>query len=226
VARPHQFRTRIAGHNSCWEMFVEPDRKPFEDPAADGERVRLRDGAELIVRPVRPEDRELFVAGFERMSDESRYRRFLSYKKKLSDRELDFFTNLDHHRHEAIGAIDEATGEGVGVARMHVREDDPEVAEAAVTVVDGWQGRGLGKLLLGRIARRARELGVHRFEASLLTTNKAMLTLFEQLGCLRAHREGLDVMTIDVELPVAEAEEALGAALKSVAEGSTAVVQD
>jgi RimJ/RimL family protein N-acetyltransferase len=226
VLGPHQFRTRIAGDNSCWEVFLEPDPKPVEDPVAGGERVRLRDGAEVLVRPVRPEDRELFVAGFQRMSEESRYRRFLSYKKKLSERELDFFTNLDHHRHEAIGAIDERTGEGVGVARMHVREDEPEVAEAAVTVVDGWQGRGLGKLLLSRIARRAREAGVHRFEASLLTTNKAMLTLFDQLGCMRAHRDSLDVMTIDVELPVAEADEALGAALKSVAEGSAAVVQD
>jgi RimJ/RimL family protein N-acetyltransferase len=221
-----RFRTRIAGDNSIWEVPLESCDKPVEEPAGEGAHVRLRDGAKVLVRPVRPDDRPLFVAGFERMSEESRYRRFFSHKKKLSERELDFFTNLDHRRHEAIGAIDESTGEGIGVARMHVSEGDPELAEAAVTVVDDWQGRGLGSLLLDRLTARARELGVHRFEASLLTTNKAMLTLFEQLGCLRAHREGLDVMTIDVELPVAEAEEALGAALKSVAEGSTAVVQD
>src|SRR3954468_19524164 len=107
------------------------------------ERVRLRDGSTVIVRPVRPDDRGLFVAGFERMSGESRYRRFMSQKKRLSERELDFFTDLDHDRHEAIGAIDLTTGEGAGVARMHRREDDPSVAEAAVTVVDDWQGRGL-----------------------------------------------------------------------------------
>lgn len=197
--------------------------KPAEDTAAEGERVRLRDGAEVIVRPVRPDDRELFVAGFERLGEESRYRRFLAYKKKLSERELDFFTRLDHKRHEAIGAIDPATGEGIGVARMHVSDNDPTVAEAAVTVVDDWQGRGLGGLLLDRITARAGELGVHRFEASLLTTNKAMLTLFEHLGCTREHRDSLDVMTIDVELPVEESGEALGAALRSVAEGSSAV---
>jgi RimJ/RimL family protein N-acetyltransferase len=194
-----------------------------EKIADDGERVRLRDGAEVIVRPVRPDDRELFVAGFERLGEDSRYRRFLAYKKKLSERELDFFTRLDHKRHEAIGAIDPATGEGIGVARMHVSDHDPAVAEAAVTVVDDWQGRGLGGLLLDRITARARELGVHRFEASLLTTNKAMLTLFEHLGCTHSHRDSLDVMTIDVELPVEESGEALGAALRSVAEGSSAV---
>src|SRR5881275_593630 len=104
------------------------------------ERVRLRDGSTVVVRPVRQEDRDLFVAGFERMSGESRYRRFMSHKKRLSDRELDFFTRLDHDAHEAIGALDVATGEGAGVARMHRSELDPSLAEAAVTVVDDWQG--------------------------------------------------------------------------------------
>jgi RimJ/RimL family protein N-acetyltransferase len=178
----------------------------------------------VLVRPVRPDDRELFVAGWERMSAESRYRRFMSYKKKLSDRELDFFTHLDHDRHEAIGAIDVETGEGVGVARMHRSESDPELAEAAVTVVDDWQGRGLGGLLLRRLTDRAQELGVRRFEATLFTNNRAMLSLFQRLGCTRAQRQGLDVLEIDVELPVGETEGALSTALRSVAEGSSEVV--
>jgi GNAT superfamily N-acetyltransferase len=165
----------------------------------------------------------MFVAGFERMSGESRYRRFMSHKKQLSDRELDFFTRLDHDRHEAIGAIDVATGEGVGVARMHRSETDASVAEAAVTVVDDWQGRGLGSLLLERLSARARRLGVQHFEASLFTTNKAMLTLFGRLGCMRSQREGLDVLTIDVALPVGEHDEALSTALRSVAEGKAEV---
>jgi RimJ/RimL family protein N-acetyltransferase len=205
-------------------MPPEPTGNPVPAPPAEGERVRLRDGTEVIVRPVRPDDRDLFAEGFERLGEESRYRRFMAYKKKLSDRELDFFTRLDHKRHEAIGAIDPATGVGIGVARMHVSDDDPTVAEAAVTVVDDWQGRGVGTLLLDRLTQRARELGVHRFVATLLTTNRAMLKLFEHLGCVRAHRDSLDVMSIDVELPVAEAGEAMGAALKSVAAGSSAVV--
>jgi GNAT superfamily N-acetyltransferase len=185
------------------------------------ERVRLKDDTSVLVRPVRPDDRELFVAGFERMSPESRYRRFMGHKRKLSERELDFFTRLDHELHEAIGAIDVETGEGVAVARMFRHEDDPSVAEAAVTVVDDWQGRGLGGLLLERLARRARELGVEHFDASLFTSNKAMLALFERLGCMKAHREDYETLTIDVALPLAAGEgEALAAALRSVADGS------
>jgi GNAT superfamily N-acetyltransferase len=186
------------------------------------ETVRLKDGTSVLVRPVRPDDRELFVAGFERMSPESRYRRFMGHKRNLSERELDFFTRLDHELHEAIGALDVETGAGVAVARMHRHEDDPSVAEAAVTVVDDWQGRGLGGLLLGRLAWRARELGVEHFDASLFTSNKAMLELFRRLGCMKAHREDYETLTIDVALPVAEGEgDALAAALRSVADGTT-----
>jgi RimJ/RimL family protein N-acetyltransferase len=201
----------------------ETDDRSSAGARSDGERVELRDGSRVLVRQVRPEDRDLFVAGFQRMSDESRYKRFFMHKKQLSERELDRFTHLDHDRHEAIGAIDEATGEGVGVARMHRREDDPAVAEAAVTVVDDWQRRGLGRLLLDRLVARARELGVERFEASLLIGNKAMLSLFERLGCMRSHREDDEVLAIDVTLPVDEEDDALVTALRSVAEGSAAM---
>jgi RimJ/RimL family protein N-acetyltransferase len=189
------------------------------------ERVRLRDGSCVVVRPVRSEDRELFVAGFERMSEESRYRRFMAHKKRLSDRELDFFTRLDHASHEAIGALDESSGDGVGVARMHRHEDDPSVAEAAVTIVDDWQGRGLGGLLLSRLTDRARSLGVRRYDASLLTGNRAMLELFRRLGCMKTHHEGPQVLTIDVELPLDDpSSDALDAALRSVAEGDAEVL--
>jgi RimJ/RimL family protein N-acetyltransferase len=190
------------------------------------ETVRLKNGTSVLVRPVRPDDRALFVAGFERMSPESRYRRFMGHKRKLSERELDFFTRLDHDLHEAVGAIDVDSGEGMGVARLHRHPDDPSLAEAAVTIVDDWQGRGLGGLLLDRLVKRARQLGVTHFDASLFTSNKAMLTLFQRLGCMKAHREDFETLTIDVALPVGPEEgEALAAALRSVADGSAGLDQ-
>ena len=185
----------------------------------DGEEVTLRDGSRVLVRPVRADDRPLFVAGFETLSPESRMRRFLFYKKSLGERELDFLTRVDHRDHEAIGAIHTGSGHGVGVARM-IREEDPEAAEAAVTVLDDWQGRGLGSLLLDKLAERARELGVTHFTATLLTSNKAMLAAFRHLGCVRSHREaGGSEMTIDVELSTRAGDESLSQALRSAAAG-------
>jgi GNAT superfamily N-acetyltransferase len=174
----------------------------------------------VLIRPVRPADRELFVDGFERFGIESRQSRFLGAKAELSDSELDFLTDVDHERHEAIGAIDMESGAGVGVARM-VRPEtgNPRCAEAAVAVVDEWQGRGLGRALLERLAGRARELGIDRFMAVLRTDNRAMMTLFQRIGQVRLRARDGSVLTIEVELPVDDAREALSEALRSAAAG-------
>jgi RimJ/RimL family protein N-acetyltransferase len=185
--------------------------------AAEGELVALRDGSEVLVRPVRPEDKPLFVAGWERLGQESRYERFMGLKRKLSTQELAFFTELDHADHEAIGAIEPRTGEGLGVAR-YVREPGrPDAAEAAVAVIDAWQGRGLGGVLLRRLCTRAAEQGITRFTASLFTANTAMLRAFQRLGAVHVRYSGGGAMAIDVELPVAGP--GMRAALRSAATG-------
>ena len=187
---------------------------------AAAEKVRLRDGSEVRIRPVVPADRHLFVEGFERFGAESRQARFLGLKKKLTESDLDFLTQVDHADHEAIGAVDVETGAGVGVARMMRDPQCPGVcSEAAVAVVDEWQGRGLGGVLLARLVARARELGVERYLAVLRTDNRAMLTLFQRTGDLHVRdREG-GVTTIEVKLPVDGPDGALGAALRSAAAG-------
>jgi GNAT superfamily N-acetyltransferase len=167
-----------------------------------GEYVTLRDGAEVLVRPVRAEDKPLFVAGWSHLSDESVYRRFLVSRDSLSVDELAFFTEIDHVDHEAIGALDPASGEGVGVARYVREHARPHVAEAAVTVVDAWQHRGLGGKLLRRLCARATENRIRVFTASLLATNDAMLTLFDRLGAVTVTRRDGPTLEIDVELPV------------------------
>ena len=96
--------------------------------------------------------------------------------------ELSFFTEIDHIDHEAIGALDPESGEGLGVAR-YVRDlDRPHAAEAAVSVIDAMQGRGLGGLLLRRLCHRAAQNGIRVFTAGLLASNHSMLHLFEKLG--------------------------------------------
>ena len=165
------------------------------------EEVTLRDGSAVLIRPVQPEDKELFLAGWERFGEESRYRRFMGAKGGLSPRDLAYFTEVDHVDHEAIGARDAETGEGVGVARYVRLPNQPTVAEAAVAVVDDWQRRGLGGELLRRLTERARANGIERFHASLFAVNHAMLALFEDLGELEVQHVGEGRIEIDVELP-------------------------
>jgi GNAT superfamily N-acetyltransferase len=180
--------------------------------------VTLKDGSRVVIRPVTPEDKPLFAEAFERFGEESRYRRFMSFKRRLSPEDLAFFTEVDHHDHEALGAIDPETGEGLGVARYVREPDDPTAAEAAVAVVDAWQSRGLGGTLLERLARRATEEGISHFRASLFTSNRGMLHLFEDLGEMRHVSREDDVYEIDVALPVGEGSQ-LGHALRAAAAG-------
>jgi GNAT superfamily N-acetyltransferase len=185
---------------------------------ATGENLRLRDGSHVLVRPVRPDDKPLFVAGFERLSDESRYLRFMGHKKALSLRDLEFFTELDHADHEAIGALDPFTGEGLAVARYMRHREDRHLAEAAVVVLDEWQGKGLGSLLLDRLVQRARAQGIERFCASLFTDNRAMLALFQRIGELEVVDHEGGTIAISVSLHVGD-EGALHEALRAAARG-------
>ena len=183
--------------------------------AEEVERVRVEGHAEVLVRPLEAEDGELLRAGFERLGEQSRYRRFLAPKRSLSSSELTYLTDVDHVDHEAIGALDVATGEGVGVARYIRLPDRPDAAEAAVTVVDEWQGRGVGRLLLDRLVARAEANGIERFCASMLITNRVMRHMLERIGDLEVIRQGEGSVDVDVELPVERS--CLRAALRGVA---------
>ena len=183
-----------------------------------GDLLRLRDGGEVLVRPVRAEDKPLFARGWQRFGEESRYRRFMGAKRRLSTRELSFFTELDHVDHEALGALDPASGEGLGVARYVRNPDRPDTAEAAVSVIDAMQGRGLGGLLLRRLCHRAAQNGIRIFTAGLLTSNHSMLRLFEKLGEVRVTGRSGPELYIDVELAVSDSP-TLELALRSAATG-------
>jgi RimJ/RimL family protein N-acetyltransferase len=147
-----------------------------------GTRVVLRDGSEVLVRPVRPADAPLLAEGFARLSAESRRLRFLTDKVELTPAELRYFTEVDHHDHEALGALSLVDGRGLGVARFIRDPDDPESAEVAITVVDAWQRRGLGTELLRLLTERARAEGVHRFTAMVAADNDAVVGLLTTLG--------------------------------------------
>jgi RimJ/RimL family protein N-acetyltransferase len=152
------------------------------------ESAPLRDGSSVLIRPIGSGDRELLQAGFERLSERSRYMRFQSPLAGLSDRQLSYLTAVDHHDHEALVGVDPDTGDLVAVARF-VRVDDG-VAECAIVVADDWQGRGVATTLLDRLVDRAREEGIERFTALLLAENNEALRLLERLGDTDERRVG------------------------------------
>ena len=113
----------------------------------------LRDGSTVLIRPVRPVDAQLLADGFARLSARSRRLRFLTPKQELSPAELRYFTDVDHHDHEALGALNHADGRDVGIARYLRDADDPQAAEIAVTIIDDWQGQGLGTELVAQLCQ-------------------------------------------------------------------------
>ena len=147
-----------------------------------GASVVLRDGSRVRLRPGHRSDRELLLRGFERLSPESRYRRFLAAMPELSEEVVRYLTEVDHHDHEAIAALDEQTGEGVGVARYVRDPQRPDVAEFAVTVIDDWQEKGLGTLLLEVLGARARAAGISSFTALMLASNQEMMDVLDALA--------------------------------------------
>lgn len=184
---------------------------------ADGVEVELNDGSWAAIRQIRPEDRNALLRGFERLSPESRYRRFLTPMQTLTASQLTYLTEVDHHDHEAVIALDLATPENlVGVGR-YVREDD-EHAEAAVTVADDWQGRGLGTALIRILAGRAAEEGIRTFTALLLADNDEMVGLLKGIGEVRVSERAGEAIEVDVPLYSEVAEDpALRSVLRAVA---------
>ena len=154
-----------------------------------------------LVAPLEPSDRERYLAGLSHASDRSLFRRFMTPVARLSESQLRYLLEVDHRDHEALMAIDEEGGEAVAVARFVRLEGRPELAESAVIVVDSWQGCGLGKALSTILAERAREVGIARFESTLLLENEAMMSLLRSFGPVRTvGREGAAVV-VEVDLP-------------------------
>lgn len=162
--------------------------------------VALRDGHPVLLRALRAQDRDLVLESFQRLSERSRYRRFFLRLKTLPEPLLDALLDVDHHDREAIAAISPASGQLLGVARYGRSPEDPVTAELAVSVADDWQGRGLGSLLLDRLAERAREEGIERFSASVLGENPEALGLLAKIGPA-SHRVEGGVIELVVELP-------------------------
>lgn len=154
----------------------------------------LPDGTPISVRPIRPEDKPLLEAGMERLSERSRRLRFLTATNRLSRSQLAYLTEVDGHDHQAWGGL--VDDEPVAVGRF-VRGTDDD-AEVALTVVDEWQGRGIGTLLLGVLATEAEKVGIKRFTFVALPENAGIRSLLARFGATVEFEDGLLTAQVDV----------------------------
>jgi GNAT superfamily N-acetyltransferase len=163
--------------------------------------VELRDGSRVEIRPLGPDDKAGLAAGFERLSELSRYRRFLSPTSRLTSEQLAYLTEVDHHDHEALVAIDPSGRHGLAIARYVRSQENPREAEAAVAVADDWQRRGLGTILLRQLAVRARDEGITCFRGLVLKDNDAVRHLLETLGEVQEREADEDTIDVALQIP-------------------------
>ncbi|MGP7961077.1 GNAT family N-acetyltransferase [Sanguibacter sp. A247] len=179
--------------------------------------VILRDGSTTHLRPITPGDADALQAFHVAQSERSIYMRFFAPLKRLSDRDLERFTHVDHTDRVALIAVASSTttaaeplalADGtpppderiLGVARYD--RISPDEAEVAFNIADSVQGRGLGSVLLEHVAAAARERGVRKFVAEVLPQNSRMLAVFREAGYDVSQRveDGIVAVSFDLSL--------------------------
>jgi acyl-CoA synthetase (NDP forming)/GNAT superfamily N-acetyltransferase len=176
--------------------------------------VLLRDGRTAHIRPIRPEDADLLVDFYGRVSDQSKYYRFFSPMPSLSDRDVARFTQVDHVTRVAFVMLLSERMIALGSYEAQSPSDDaeegtaPEVAEVAFLVEDDQQGRGIGQLLLEHLAQAGRERGIERFVAAVLPDNHRMIQTFRDAGYRLI--SGFEDGVVALEFPIASTDTAIG----------------
>src|SRR5919204_2097516 len=145
---------------------------------------RLPGGTPILVRRIRPDDKELLARGLRELSEQSRQRRFLSAKPRFTKAELRYLTEVDQYNHVALVAESptQPVRSIIGVGRFVRLPEDPTTAEAAIVVGDLWQGMGIGSMLARELAARAGGLGIRRFVATMSSDNLPARRLLHRLN--------------------------------------------
>ncbi len=158
-------------------------KTPGAYPSDWVEQIRLDDGLEVLIRPIRPEDAKGLKEGFKRLSPQSIYLRFLRPVNQLAEEEAQDLATLDYRSQMAFVACRVEDGKDIiiGVSRYAVLDAaQPEIVECAVIVGDEFQGRGLGSILLDRLIRYGRAHGVTTIQAITHLTNQPIMHFIEQ----------------------------------------------
>jgi RimJ/RimL family protein N-acetyltransferase len=164
------------------------------DPAA---AVGLRDGVTVHLRPVRAEDAAAIRCLFQGLSETSTWLRFFTVCPSL-DRVVDWATEVDNDRRLGVVAIAADTGQLIGHAGLERDPRQPDRAEFAVAVADRYQGRGLGRLLLGRLVEAARPAGIRWLTGEVLANNHRMVHLLRHSGWILRLRLSCGVVLVEL----------------------------
>jgi GNAT superfamily N-acetyltransferase len=176
--------------------------------------VVLADGSSATLSPLLPEDRGLLQEGMEHLSVEGRFSRFGQGLGGLTEHELDYLSNVDQVSHVAWGAI--VDGEPAGIGRYIVGPDG-EAAEVAITIIDAYQRRGLGRILFTALVAVARADGIGRLTFEVLTSNTAVMHMLRGLEA-GLHQDG-EMIAGEIEvggLPPTPIEEPLVQVMREV----------
>ena len=161
----------------------------------------------VSIRPIRADDGERLSASHERLSPESRYRRFLSAKPVLTGADVRYLIDVDGVDHIALVATRPSPdGEQiVGVARCIRLPDRPDTGEVAIVVADALQRQRVGTSLIGRLAELAVAQGITRLRATMLSGNLGIQRLLAGLaaGPVQRWHQG-ETSEMEIELPSAE----------------------
>jgi len=162
---------------------------PAEYPKEFERDVTLKNGMRVHVRAIRPDDAPRLSELYDRLSRHTLYQRFFTTMKRLPPDWARMFASVDYRTRFAVVAehAGEHGPELVGVGRYEPT-DDPETAEVAFVVQDGWQDRGLGTILFNDILRAASERGIRRFRAYVLADNRRMLDLITRFGDIKERK--------------------------------------
>ena len=159
---------------------------------------KLRDGRSVTIRALKPEDRSAMLSAVGRVSAQSLYRRFFGPKRGFSEKEVDFFVNVDFVSHVAlVASVKEGEDNTViGAGRYIVTQ--PGVAEVAFAIVDEYQGQGIGSAVLRHLVLIARESGIRQPAAEVLPENAPMLAMFRRFGF--TFKRGKDAVHVVLDL--------------------------
>lgn len=163
--------------------------------------IRLSSGRDVVIRPIRPDGGSRLQAAHERLSPETRYRRFLGSKPKLTSADTRYLVDVDGFDHVAMVATLAGDPERIiGVGRFIRLPEDPEAAEFAIVVGDEYQSEGLGTALLERLSDAARRRGIERFTAMILADNVAVHRFFAGLSAGLSSRRFGTIEEVELEL--------------------------